>query len=200
MKIYCNKIELSKPAPIQIWVSKNSDYGIGLWLYKSKTQPKLSFSLYDGNTFISPSGDTIDNNYTVFKLKSANKPESKVLSVTYNGREVATVTVNTTDSSCAEVAPQGGLDAEGVKTMLSDGSVNNIQLTEESSVLFVNGSIAGINGSVYGDWSANNLVANVTLFLDNDSVIIFGSPFDDQNRVTLTKEDVVKLKALIANS
>ena len=200
MKIYCNKIELSKPAPIQIWVSKNSDYGIGLWLYKSKTQPKLSFSLYDGNTFISPSGDVIDNNYTVFKLKSANKPESKVLSIKYNNREVATVTVNTTDSNCAEVAPQAGLDAEGVKTMLSDGSVNNIQLTEESSVLFVNGSISGINGSVYGDWSANNLIANVTLFLDNDSIIIFGSPFDDQNRVTLTKEDVVKIKQLIANS
>ena len=199
MKIYCNEIELSKPAPIQICVSKNSDYGIGLWLYKSKTQPKLSFSLYDGNTWISPSSDVIDNNYTVYKLKSSNKPESKVLRVLYNGREVATVTVNTTDSNCAEVAPQGGLDAEGVKTMLSDGSVNSIQLSEDSSSLFVNGSIGGMFGSVYGDWSANNLIANVTLFLDNDSVIIFGSPVDDQNRVTLTKEDVVKLKALITN-
>lgn len=195
MKIYCNEIELSKPAPIQIWVSKNSDYGIGL--YVTKNGVGTSFLLFDGETELSPSS-TLDK-YTVYKITAPNKAETKVLTVKSNNQEIK-LTINTTDSNCAEVAPQGGLDAEGVKTMLSDGSVNNIQLTEDSSVLFVNGSISGINGSVYGDWSANNLIANVTLFLDNDSIIIFGSPFDDQNRVTLTKEDVVKLKQLIANS
>lgn len=195
MKIYCNEIELSKPAPIQIWVSKNSDYGIGL--YVTKNGVGTSFLLFDGETDLSPSS-TLDK-YTVYKITASNKAETKVLTVKSKNQEIK-ITINTTDSNCAEVAPQGGLDAEGVKTMLSDGSVNNIQLTEDSSVLFVNGSISGINGSVYGDWSANNLIANVTLFLDNDSIIIFGSPFDDQNRVTLTKEDVVKLKQLIANS
>ena len=124
MKIYCNEIELSKPAPIQIWVSKNSDYGIGL--YVTKNGVRSTFLLFDGETELS-SSSTLDK-YTVYNITAANKAETKVLTVKSNNQEIK-LTVNTTASNCAEYTPQGGLDEQGVKNLLSSNNVEQINTT-----------------------------------------------------------------------
>ena len=130
MKIYCNEIELSKPAPIQIWVSKNSDYGIGL--YVTKNGVGTSFLLFDGETQLSTSS-TLDK-YTVYNITAANKAETKVLTVKSNNQEVK-ITINTTASNCAEYTPpvpppaEPGLDEQGVKNLLSSNNVQQINTT-----------------------------------------------------------------------
>lgn len=138
MKIYCSEINLAKPNNIQIWVSKNSDYGIGISVIKDGEQ--IDAKLFDGDTEIQ-SSNSLDK-YTVFNMKSANKTESKNLTVKAGNQEIK-LFVNTTDSDCAEVTPpmpempEPGLNEEGVKAVLSSGNVETIN----ASMLNASGSI-----------------------------------------------------------
>ena len=128
MKIYCSEINLAKPNNIQIWVSKNSDYGIGISVIKDGE--KIDAKLFDGDTEIQ-SSNSLDK-YTVFNMKSANKTETKNLTVKAGNQEI-NLFVNTTDSDCAEVTPpmpEAGLNEEGVKELLTSGNVENISATE----------------------------------------------------------------------
>ena len=156
MKIYCNEIELSKPAPIQIWVSKNSDYGIGL--YVTKNGVGTSFLLFDGETKLS-SSSTLDK-YTVYNITAANKAETKVLTVKSNNQEVK-ISVNTTASNCAEYTPpvpppvEPGLDEQGVKDLLSSNNVQQINTTNLYTTNVF--SLQGVNAQMF---SAPNATLN----------------------------------------
>lgn len=140
MKIYCSEINLAKPNNIQIWVSKNSDYGIGISVIKDGK--KIDAKLFDGNTEVT-SSNSLDK-YTVFNMKSANKTETKKLTVKAGNQEIK-LFVNTTDSDCAEFTPpmpEAGLNEEGVKAVLSSGNVANISATEiTTSMLNASASI-----------------------------------------------------------
>ena len=227
MKIYCNEIELSKPAPIQIWVSKNSDYGIGL--YVTKNGVGTSFLLFDGETKLS-SSSTLDK-YTVYNITAANKAETKVLTVKSNNQEVK-ISVNTTASNCAEYTPpvpppaEPGLDEQGVKDLLSSNNVQQINTTNLYTTNVF--SLQGVNGQMFSatDLTATNITATdltcengITVnssiscgnMIDAGGInaqwgislpkmagITFG--FDSEVPQLLSYDDVVKLKALIANS
>ena len=227
MKIYCNEIELSKPAPIQIWVSKNSDYGIGL--YVTKNGVGTSFLLFDGETDLSPSS-TLDK-YTVYNITAANKAETKVLTVKSNNQEIK-LTVNTTASNCAEYTPpvpppaEPGLDEQGVKDLLSSNNVQQINTTNlYTSNVFalqqVNGQMVTAtdltstnitatdlmceNGlTVNSSISCGNMIdagginAQWGISLPKMAGITFG--FDSEVPQLLSYDDVVKIKQLIANS
>ena len=227
MKIYCNEIELSKPAPIQIWVSKNSDYGIGL--YVTKNGVGTSFLLYDGETQLSTSS-TLDK-YTVYNITAANKAETKVFTVKANNQEIK-LTVNTTASNCAEYTPpvpppaEPGLDEQGVKDLLSSNNVQQINTTNLYTTNVF--SLQGVNGQMFSatDLTATNITAtDLTcengltstgsiscgnmidagginaqwgISLPKMAGITFG--FDSEAPQLLSYDDVVKLKQLIANS
>ena len=229
MKIYCNEIELSKPAPIQIWVSKNSDYGIGL--YVTKNGVGTSFLLFDGETQLSTSS-TLDK-YTVYNITSANKAETKVLTVKSNNQEVK-ITVNTTASNCAEYTPpvpppaEPGLDEQGVKNLLSSNNVEqinttNLYTTNVFALQQVNGNMVTATDLTATNIKAtdliceNGLTTNMSISCGNmidcaggvNAVYGFGIPskqggisfgFAEDSPQMLSYDDVVKLKALIANS
>jgi hypothetical protein len=131
MKIYCSEINLAEPNNIQIWVSKNSDYGIGISVIKDGK--KIDAKLFDGDTEIQ-SSNSLDK-YTVFNMKSANKTESKKLTVKAGNQEIK-LFVNTTDSDCAEVTPpmpempESGLNEEGVKELLTSGNLESMSVEE----------------------------------------------------------------------
>ena len=165
MKIYCNEIELSKPAPIQIWVSKNSDYGLGL--YVTKNGVGTSFLLYDGETQLS-SSSTLDK-YTVYNITAANKAETKVLTVKSNNQEVK-ISVNTTASNCAEYTPpvpppaEPGLDEQGVKDLLSSNNVQQINTTtvyttNVFALQQVNGNLVTATNATLNDITTDNVNA-----------------------------------------
>ena len=227
MKIYCNEIELSKPAPIQIWVSKNSDYGIGL--YVTKNGVGTTFRLFDGETELS-SSSTLDK-YTVYNITAANKAETKVLTVKSNNQEVK-ISVNTTASNCAEYTPpvpppaEPGLDEQGVKDLLSSNNVQQINTTNLYTTNVF--SLQGVNGQMFSatDLTATNITATdltcengITVnssiscgnMIDAGGInaqwgislpkmagITFG--FDGDVPQLLSYDDVVKIKQLIANS
>ena len=227
MKIYCNEIELSKPAPIQIWVSKNSDYGIGL--YVTKNGVGTSFLLYDGETQLSTSS-TLDK-YTVYNITSANKAETKVLTVKSNNQEIK-LTVNTTASNCAEYTPpvpppaDPGLDEQGVKDLLSSNNVQQINTTNlyttnvfalqqvngnmvtatdltatnitATDLMCENGLTSNMNISCGNMIDAGGINAQWGISLPQMAGITFG--FDGEAPQLLSYDDVVKLKQLIANS
>lgn len=140
MKIYCSEINLAKPNNIQIWVSKNSDYGIGISVIKDGN--KIDAKLFDGDTEIL-SSNSLDK-YTVFNMKSANKTETKNLTVKAGNQEI-NLFVNTTDSDCAEFTPptpEAGLNEDGVKAVLSSGNVEGISAAEiTTSMLNASSSI-----------------------------------------------------------
>ena len=227
MKIYCNEIELSKPAPIQIWVSKNSDYGIGL--YVTKNGVGTSFLLYDGETQLSTSS-TLDK-YTVYNITAANKAETKVLTVKSNNQEVK-ITVNTTASNCAEYTPpvpppaDPGLDEQGVKDLLSSNNVQQINTTNlytsnvfalqqvngnmvtatdltatnitATDLMCENGLTSNMNISCGNMIDAGGINAQWGISLPQMAGITFG--FDGEVPQLLSYDDVVKIKQLIANS
>ena len=227
MKIYCNEIELSKPAPIQIWVSKNSDYGIGL--YVTKNGVGTSFLLFDGETELSTSS-TLDK-YTVYNITAANKAETKVLTVKSNNQEVK-ITVNTTASNCAEYTPpvpppaEPGLDEQGVKDLLSSNNVQQINTTNlyttnvfalqqvngnmvtatdltatnitATNLMCENGLTSNMNISCAGSIDSGGINAQWGIGLTQMAGITFG--FDGESPQLLSYDDVVKIKQLIANS
>ena len=140
-------------------MSKNSDYGIGL--YVTKNGVGTSFLLFDGETDLSPSS-TLDK-YTVYNITAANKAETKVLTVKSNNQEIK-LTVNTTASNCAEYTPpvpppaEPGLDEQGVKNLLSSNNVEQINTTNlYTSNVF---ALQQVNGQMVN--ATNAILNNIT--------------------------------------
>lgn len=152
MKIYCSEINLAEPNNIQIWVSKNSDYGIGISVIKDGK--KIDAKLFDGDTEIQ-SSNSLDK-YTVFNMKSANKTESKKLTVKAGNQEIK-LFVNTTDSDCAEVTPpmpempEPGLNEEGVKELLTSGNLEGMSV-EEITTSTVNANTVNVHDTLDADY------------------------------------------------
>ena len=109
MKIYTQEIDIALQSPKKFWVAPFSDFKIGVKIVKNGTPVDNEFSVFNGETELTPDDD-LTNGFTTFTLKSNDTGSVEYKVVVDGVGETIKITQIVTDSTVFEVGGSGGGD------------------------------------------------------------------------------------------
>ena len=109
MKIYTQEMDIALQSPKRFWVAPFSDFKIGVKIVKNGTPVDNEFSVFNGETELTPDDD-LTNGFTTFTLKSNDTGSVEYKVVVDGVGETIKITQITTDSTVFEVGGSGGGD------------------------------------------------------------------------------------------
>lgn len=109
MKIYTQEIDIALQSPKRFWVAPFSDFKIGVKIVKNGTPVDNEFSVFNGDTELTPDED-LTNGFTTFTLKSNDTGSVEYKVVVDGVGETLKITQIVTDSTVFEVGGSGGGD------------------------------------------------------------------------------------------
>lgn len=107
MKIYTQEMDIALQSPKRFWVAPFSDFKIGVKIVKNGTPVDNEFSVFNGDTELTPDEDLV-NGFTTFTLKSNDTGSVEYKVVVDGVGETLKITQIVTDSTVFEMDASGG--------------------------------------------------------------------------------------------
>lgn len=107
MKVFTQTFDIAFQSPKRFWVAPHSDFKIGVKIVKNGTPVENEFSVFNGDTELTPDEDLV-NGFTTFTLKSNDTGSVEYKVVVDGVGETLKITQIVTDSTVFEMDASGG--------------------------------------------------------------------------------------------